>query len=109
LEYVFRYNLRPQKLAEYAEWLAAQVSAAAPGHNGHGLRRTWIYLGTWLDIMSLGSYDYESRWRLDDRVSVRKRPLSPEAERNPPQCLEFVEAGEVAVMDGLRGVVSASL
>ena len=104
MEYVFRYNVKPAKGAEFATWLTAQTSRDEPPRNGQTVYPAWTYVGTWLDVMSVGRYDYETRWRLEDRVSVRTRPLSPEAERNPAACLEFIDAGEVAVLNDLRGM-----
>ena len=104
MEYILRFNVRHTRGAEFVEWLTAQTSRHEPLRNGHNVYPAWTYVGTWLDVMSLGRYNYETRWTLEDRVSVSKRPLSPEAERNPAACLEFIDAGEVAVLNDLRGM-----
>jgi hypothetical protein len=97
MQYIFRYNLRPDGAADYHRWLSKQADASAQPAG-------WTYVGTWLDVMGFGHYDYESRWVLDAHGSVASRPLDEEAEKDAAAALPFLEDGQVLVLKGLSGI-----
>jgi hypothetical protein len=62
-------------------------------------------VGTFFDVMGVDGYDYESRWELNGHGSVNLRLLDTEAEQGLQDRLPFVEAGQVAMMKALSGIV----
>jgi hypothetical protein len=95
--YVLRYNLRSGAAAEYAQWLADRA-------NVRSQQAGWTYVGTFFDVMGFGRYDYETRWELNDHGSVSTRPLDADTERRIRDRLPFVEDGQVALMQALKGM-----
>ncbi len=61
MQYVQRYNLKPNKAGEYQEWLAKNATLLA-----NEAPEGWTYLGTWFTVREFGRYDCESRWELTD-------------------------------------------
>ena len=96
--YVLRYNLRPDAAAEYKQWLAEHTGARSE-------QAGWTYVGTFFDVMGIDGYDYESRWELNGHGSVNLRLLDTETEQGIQDRLPFVEAGQVAMMKALNGIV----
>jgi hypothetical protein len=95
--YVLRYNLRPEAGADYKQWLSDHAGAR-PEQAG------WTYLGTFLDVMGVDQFDYETRWKLNSHGSVNLRPLDTETEQGIQDRLPFVEEGQVALMKALNGI-----
>jgi hypothetical protein len=96
--YVLRYNLRSEAAAEYQQWLADHTGAQSE-------QAGWTYVGTFLDVMGVDRYDYETRWELNSHGSVNIRLLDTETEQRIQDRLPFVEEGQVALMKALNGVV----
>ena len=96
--YVLRYNLRPEAGAGYEQWLADHTGTRSE-------QAGWTYVGTFLDVMGVDGYDYETRWELNSHGSVNNRPLDTETEQWIQDRLPFVEEGQVSMMKALSGMV----
>ncbi len=61
MQYVERYNLKPNKAGAYREWLQQhEEMLTKEGPEG------WKYLGTWFTVRGFGQHDCETRWELPD-------------------------------------------
>jgi hypothetical protein len=80
------------------QWLAARSSARSE-------QVGWTYVGTFLDVVGVDRYDYETRWEVNSHGSVNIWPLDTEAEQRIQDRLPFVEGGQVAVMKALNGSI----
>ena len=65
LEYVYHYNVHLEKAGAYRDWLIAN-NTALHEHQPPG----WTYLGTWFSVRGFGDFHCESRFQLEDYVSL---------------------------------------
>jgi hypothetical protein len=73
MQKIDRYNLKPNKAADYKAWLKKNDDLL---RNGAPAGRT--YLGTWFAVQGFGEYDCESRWDFDDYAALGSGPGSDE-------------------------------
>lgn len=60
-----RYNVKPGKMAEFAEWLKKNDQIQRE-HSAEG----WTYLDTYFTVQGFGTYHCETRWEVDDYASL---------------------------------------
>ena len=65
MQYVTRYNLKPDKESEFRQWVLDNSSAIA-----ENAPDGWSYLGTWFTVRLFGQYECESRWEIDDYAAL---------------------------------------
>lgn len=65
LEYVYRFSIKPGKMADFLEWLDENE----PGFNQHAAEG-WEYIDSWFAVRGFGNYDCEFRYRLDGYGSL---------------------------------------
>jgi len=63
--YVFRYNLKEGKSAEFRRWILEKRDAIVAGEV-----EGWRYLGTYFTVRALGQFDVETHWELDDYAAL---------------------------------------
>jgi hypothetical protein len=97
MQYVFRYSLKQGSAAEHQRWLNENEGDAQ-------LRRGWNYLGTWFNLQGFDSYDYETRWELNERCPANARPFDKEVQKRMSAQLPFVESGETILLGTVQPI-----
>ena len=65
MQIVFRYRIQRDRAHQFVEWLQKNRDDFV-NHPRDG----WSYAGTYFVVQTLGDYDAESRWDLDDYAAL---------------------------------------
>ena len=65
MEYVLRYDVKPNKSTEFRAWLKDNESVLRD-HAPEG----WEYRGTFFAVRAFGDYTNETRWGIDDYAAL---------------------------------------
>jgi hypothetical protein len=97
MQYVYRYNLKEDKSAEFRQWLLGRAGREI-------LTEGWSYLGTWFTVLGFGRWDCESRWEVDGYGSLGKQFINEDAEKVFAEWLDFIDGGEAFLMKSAEDV-----
>jgi hypothetical protein len=90
MEYIMRFNIKPDKNEEFQRWIQAN-EADIRDNNPEG----WRYLGFWFTVRGLGRYDGEMRWELEDYNALGAGFGSQKSQSLILQLFEFLEGSRV--------------
>jgi hypothetical protein len=65
MQYITRSNVLPHKAEELRDWLKKYDKLLHEGQSPG-----WKYLGAWFTVHSLGQYDFEMRFEIDDYAAL---------------------------------------
>jgi hypothetical protein len=86
MEYVIRYDVKPNRNAEFREWLGANDSVMRE-HSPEG----WTYRGTYFTVRGFGEYSNETRWEIADYAALGSGFGDAENIRITQEWLDFVD------------------
>lgn len=86
MEYVLRYDVRPNTSTEFRKWLTDNATTLRE-HAPEG----WTYLGTMFAVRGFGEYSTETRWELSDYAALGSGFGDEENVRLTQQWMDFVD------------------
>ncbi len=91
MEYIMRFNIRPDKNEEFQRWILANEAEIRDNHPGG-----WRYLGFWFTVRGFGKYDGEMRWELDDYAVLGAGYGNEKSQSLILQFFQFLEGSRIA-------------
>lgn len=107
MQYINRYEVAPNKAAEFRDWLQKNRQLIAD-HAPDG----WSYVGTYFTVLGFGSYSTETRWEIGEYGDLGTGFGDDEFQRLFREWFEFIDtsrpgetylmktADDVAIMEG---------
>jgi hypothetical protein len=91
MQYIMRFNVKPEKSEEFQEWIKQNEKDIRENHPPG-----WRYLGFWFTVRGLGKFDGEMRWELDDYNALGAGFGGEKTQKLILQFFQFLENSRVA-------------
>ena len=107
MEYVLRYDVKPERATEFRAWITENEGDLA-AHAADG----WTYRGTYFTVRGFGDYSNETRWQIDDyaalgagfgdenNVRLTREWMDYVDQTRPFQATLYKSAGDVVILPG---------
>jgi hypothetical protein len=86
MEYVLRYDIKPDRATEFRAWITDNTANLA-AHAAEG----WTYRGTYFTVRGFGDYSNETRWEIDDYAALGAGFGDQDSVRLTQEWMDFVD------------------
>ena len=107
MEYVLRYDVKPDRAGEFRAWIVNNEDALQ-AHAAEG----WTYRGTYFTVRGFGDFSNESRWDIadyaalgsgfgdEDGIRLTQEWMAFVDQTRPFQATLYKSAGDVDILPG---------